>query len=71
VLSAEQFFWRLMDEYCRYWEMQFRLLHEQWNGGAYPAPTRRREPDSPKYMRLIVDNTGLCLPPRSTARGRS
>ena len=71
MFFAEQYFWRLMDEYCCYWEMQFRLWHGQTSSGAYSAPTRRRERDLPKHMRLIVDNTGLYLPSRSTVRGRS
>ena len=71
MFSAEQYFWRLMDEYCRFWEMQFRLWHTQPDSDAYSAPARRRERELPKHMRLIVDNTGSYLPPRSTARGRS
>ncbi len=71
MVSPEQCFWRLMDEYCRYWEIQFRFWHEQQGRGAYPAPTRRRERDLPDHMRLVVDNTGRSLPLRPPARGRS
>ena len=70
MFSAEQCFWRLMGIYCRYWEIQFRLWHEQQSSDASAAPARRQERDLPKHMRLIVDNTGLYLPPRSTAPGR-
>jgi hypothetical protein len=58
VFLREQYYWFWLGQYCRYWELQFRLLNGTLNDGDNLAPPRRRMRPSPTYMRLVVDNTG-------------